>query len=331
MSSLKVSPFNNLLINLLIFITNLLSLIDFKLRTLFILFNVTLSAYLLFFYAKPTLDNYYRSPIIISNENFDAKTALNKPAVTETTPATVPARKIYSLNNPQLVKAKSFIVYDVLSGKEVYSINKDLQLPPASLVKMLSTMIFIDKIDLKEMYTVSSECMFVDGQKIGFKNQEKVSGKDLIYSSLVYSAGDSICNLYKATKSSIPELNDFAKTLGMKNSNFTNFIGLDFNGNFTTAEDILILSKKFIENSVLNEVVATKSYTLENKKFILNTNKMLFEEKRTVGIKTGTTEGANQNLVYRIKDKEKDEDFIIVILNSSDRYSDIKNILKNLN
>ena len=331
MTSLKVNPINNFLINFLIFLTNFLNLIDFKLRTLFILFNITLSAYLLFFYAKPALDNYYQVSNVEGVTINESKSSLGIAPAVETIPDTLPVRKIYTLNNPQLVKAKSFLVYDVIAGSEIYSSNKDLKLPPASLVKMLSSMLFINKIDFKEKYTVNSECMYVDGQKIGFKNQEKVSGKDLIYSSLVYSAGDSICNLYKVTKSSIPELNDYAKNLGMKNSNFTNFIGLDYTGNYTTAEDILILSRKFIENRVLNEVVATKSYSLENKKFILNTNKMLFEEKRTAGIKTGTTEGANQNLVYRLKDLEKDEDFIIVILNSSDRYADIRNILKNLN
>jgi len=183
---------------------------------------------------------------------------------------------------------------------------------------------------MEENYLTISECNFVEGQKVGYKKSEKVSGKDMIYSSLVFSGGDSICNLYKITDSNIPDFNEYAKKLGMKNSNFTNFIGLDYPGNYTTSEDLLNMTLEFIKNDKFNEIVSLKSYQMGNGKVLYNTNKMLFEGNNSVGIKTGTTVGAKENLIYRHKDIKKDLDIIIIILNSNSRYQDTKLILNSI-
>ena len=113
-------------------------------------------------------------------------------------------------------------------------------------------------------------------------------------------------------------------------SNFTNYIGLDYEDNETNAFDILSLTKEFIKNDLFNQIVKQKSYKLENGKVVYNTNKMLFENEYSVGIKTGTTGDANENLIYRYKNESKKLDLIVIILNSSDRYQDTRNIISNI-
>ena len=242
---------------------------------------------------------------------------------------TNPPEKLLKFSSPEKVLAKSYIIYDNLREREIYNKDKNLQLPPASLVKMLSSIYLAENVNLDTMVSIPANCTVVQGQKIGFKPGELVSMKDLLYSTLIFSGGDSVCAMaFRNTDYSIQGLNNKAKEIGLNNSNFTNYIGLDFEGNSTTSSDMLSLTKYFIKNNLFNEIVSLKSYKLSNGKVILNTNKALSEIEGSIGVKTGTTEGANENLIYRLKNE--DRDLIIVLLNSSDRYSDIKNILADI-
>jgi len=330
----KESILNRFLIELILLISRFLNFLDFRLRTLFVLFNVVLCSVFLMVYVKPILDteNYLNlsqdTRILLSKEE---KKENPKVIVTETMPSfTLPVINIVINTLPGNLSAKSILVYDLKNKMQIYEKDKELTLPPASLVKMVSIMYFFEKIKMEEKYLTISECNFVEGQKVGYKKSEKVSGKDMIYSSLVFSGGDSICNLYKITDSNIPDFNEYAKKLGMKNSNFTNFIGLDYPGNYTTSEDLLNMTLEFIKNDKFNEIVSLKSYQMGNGKVLYNTNKMLFEGNNSVGIKTGTTVGAKENLIYRHKDIKKDLDIIIIILNSNSRYQDTKLILNSI-
>ena len=239
---------------------------------------------------------------------------------------TNPPEKLLKFSSPEKVLAKSYIIYDNLKEKEIFSKEKDLKLPPASLVKMLSSIYLAENTNLDSIVTVPANCTVVQGQKIGFKIGEEVSIRDLLYSTLIFSGGDSVCAMaFRDSEFSIQGMNNKAKEIGLKNSNFTNYIGLDFEGNITTSSDMLVLTKYFIKNNLFNEIVKMKSYQLSNGRVVYNTNKALSEIEGSIGIKTGTTEGANENLIYRYR--VEDRDLIIVLLNSSNRYLDVRNIL----
>ncbi len=326
----KESIFNKFLIGIIILISNILNFLDFRIRTLFIVFNIVIISFVLMIYVKPQLDQEFRSDVKMVVVSNNPPPPIDKPLVIETTPPqTIPVKSI-AIDENLKVNARSYIVYDLTNQVELIQKEKELTLPPASLVKMLSVMYFYSKIDLSESYSTVSECNFVEGQKVGFKKNEKVTGKDLVNSSIVFSAGDSICNLYKITESKLEGFNDYGKSLDMKNSKFTNFIGLDYPGNFTTAEDMLAMTKEYIKNDLFSQISSLKTYKMANGKVVYNTNKMLFEDSYSVGIKTGTTFGAKENLIYRYKNPNKDMDILIIIMNSSSRYQDVKNIVSAL-
>jgi len=331
----KETFFNRLLIQLIISLSNFLNFLDFKLRNLFILLNVTVCAFLLMYYVKPMLDQSFFPEQLGSNLDIKKNIPENKvdgiPIKIETAPLkTLPEKKILIGDISSSLSARSVIVFDLNNEEILFEKDKLLTLPPASLVKMLSVMYFVKDIKPDEIYQTYSECNSVEGQKVGYKKNEKVSGKDLMYSSLVFSGGDSICNMYKITNTNIPDFNNFAQKLGMKNSIFTNFIGLDYPGNYTTSEDLLLMTREFIKNDYFNQIVLLKSYKMSNGKVLYNTNKMLFENEYAVGIKTGTTLGAKENLIYRHLDKKENLDLLLIILNSSSRYQDVKLILNSL-
>jgi D-alanyl-D-alanine carboxypeptidase len=274
---------------------------------------------------KPVLSLSETVPYNVLNSN--SKLASNE---NNAVPLTTPPREILKLSSVNIL-AKSYIVYDLKDSKIVAQKNPDLQLPPASLVKLLSVIVFTDNLNLDNYTLVPQECTQVNGQKLGLKSGEKVSVKDLLYSSLIYSAADSVCTLSRINSTrDLTFFNSYAKSIGMKNSNFTNYIGLDFEDNVTTSEDVLTMTLSFIKKDLFNNIVNLKSYQLENGRTIYNTNKMLFENQYSVGIKTGTTGEANENLIYRYKNDDLKRDILVVLLNSSDRYQDTRNIISNL-
>lgn len=323
------------IVNLIGFFLRLVSKIDFEIRPALIGFLIVIGVLNLVKLSQYSLDEImsfsrtrplssYLNSIPINALSFEA--APNKK--NEIFVPTVP-EKVLKLSQPEKILARSFIVYDNSKQREIYSKDKNLQLPPASLVKMLSVLYLTKNSDLNEIVTVPSNCTLVQGQKVGFKVNEKVTLKDLLYSTLIFSGGDSVCAMaFRNTSYSIQGLNDSAKSIGMRNSNFTNYIGLDFEGNSTTAEDMMSLTLEFIKRDLFNQIVSYKDYKLENGKQVFNTNKALTQIPGTIGIKTGTTEGANENLIYRYK--ENDKDLIIILLNSSSRYNDVSNILSNI-
>jgi D-alanyl-D-alanine carboxypeptidase len=318
----------------------LINILNFELKwMLFILFTFSLT--LTFWNFKDTsLDDFMkmtrRKPVlslaetipesIIKTGNSEAKLVLSETNLI----TTEPAERVLKLK-PLNLYAKSYLIFDLKNNKELISKDKNLQLAPASLVKVLSVMYLTKDLNFSDVYEMTLECTLVNGQKVGFKVGEKISVKDLVYSSLIFSGADSICLLSRTKDNlNIEGMNQFAKSLGMRNSNFTNFIGLDFANNYTTSEDMVIMTQDFLKKEIFSEIVKMKSYKLQNGRVIYNTNKMLFSDKFSAGVKTGTTDGANENLIYRFTDKSRDIDLIFIILNSGDRYADTKQIINGL-
>lgn len=325
-------------LNSILFGIKILNVIDIPFRIILLVIFTSSFSYLLWNLRDKNINDLMfmtrRKPVQSLNSTvpFNILNASNKSLISAPSEVmeTLPEKKVLKLRDTTIL-AKSYIVFDNKNEKIISKKNENLKLPPASLVKLLSVAVFTKDLNLDTYVNVPAECTFVNGQKLGFKSQEKVSVKDLLYSSLIYSAADSVCTLSKINSNlNLEYFNDFAKKIGMSNSNFTNYIGLDFEDNETTSLDILSLTRHFIKNDLFNQIVRLKTYKLENGKVIYNTNKMLFENIYSVGIKTGTTGEANENLIYRYKNDSKDMDLIVIILNSSDRYQDTRNIISNI-
>jgi D-alanyl-D-alanine carboxypeptidase (penicillin-binding protein 5/6) len=128
-------------------------------------------------------------------------------------------------------------------------------------------------------------------------------------------------------------MNEKAKNLGMKKTSFSNPVGLDADGNqvhYSTAKDLYKLASASTSNPLIKDIVSKRYYYIETEdqkftKYITNTNKLLSEIPHTTGIKTGTTAGAGEVLIYEYEADGKD--LIIVVMGSSDRFYDTRALL----
>lgn len=241
----------------------------------------------------------------------------------------------YKLQSEPNITAVSAGVYDVKTGKILYSRNIDERLAPASTTKLMTALVALDTYSESDAVKIPYFCTNLDSTKAGFPADAKFKAYDLINSMLVGSLGDAACTLATSKLSYsdfLAKMNEKALSLGMENTNFVNPIGLDgYKGvHYSTVSDLYRLALFSIQNDVVREAVKSQEYTIKSVSSdytyrAFNTNRLLWEIPGTFGIKTGTTIGAGEVLIYGWGDSERE--LIIVVMGSKDRFTDTKSLL----
>ncbi len=240
-------------------------------------------------------------------------------------------KKLY-IDEPPEITAKAFAVENMKTGERIYGKNTDQKLPPASITKIMTALVTLDRYNLNKAVPVPKECTTVEGSKAGFKPYDVFTIEDLLYAMLVKSSADAACTLASIDghETFLIAMNQKAKALGMNDTHFQNEIGLDSpDAQLSTVDDINKMVKAALKYKIFQIIVGTQSKTItalnsKNKYVLHNTNDLL-SLPGTVGIKTGYTEKAGQCLAYLYENK--DEEILITVLGSQDRFKDTKALL----
>ncbi len=253
----------------------------------------------------------------------------------------LPVLKKYE-NAPELT-AESILALDVNSGVVLYQKNPDELLFPASTTKMLTALTALDYYNLDDLVTIKG--INVQGQKMKLQEGEQISVRDLIQGLLIYSANDAaeaLAQKYCVEQQEetlepqcgrdlfIKAMNIKAKSINMDSTHFVNPTGLDNEGHLTTARDLSRLAIEGMKNPLFREIVGTKETTVISidgniRHKLTNLNQLLGEVTGVLGIKTGWTENAKENLVT-FMDRDNN-DIVIVLLKSDDRFGETKQII----
>ncbi|MFI5241069.1 MAG: D-alanyl-D-alanine carboxypeptidase family protein [Microgenomates group bacterium] len=228
------------------------------------------------------------------------------------------------------LSAQAVLAVDLDSGISLYEKNPDNQLLPASTTKIVTALVSLDAYPLDSVIKVGS--VRVEGQKMGLFMGEEMKVEDLLYGLLVYSANDAaevLAQNYPGGRPAfINAMNAKAKELSMTNSNFLNPAGLD--GNTTTARDLIRVSEVAMRDPEFAKIVSTKQIIVKDvtgKKIhrLTNINELLGVIPGVIGVKTGWTENARENLVtYVERDNKK---VVMVVLGSQDRFGETKELI----
>ena len=235
---------------------------------------------------------------------------------------------------PPIISAKAYLIMDVKTDTVLFSNNSDMQLPPASLTKIMTAIVAMEEYSLSKSVVVPERCVGLDGTSIGFKTNEVFTLEDMLYGLLVKSGADAACAIANISSEAdfLAKMNEKAKEIGLQNTVFQNEIGFDAKNNqLTSVEDIRKLSLYALKISTFRKIVGTKNAVIKNlntvqKYSFQNTNDLLFTIPGTVGIKTGLTEKAGQCLSYLYQNR--DREILIIILGSQDRFQDTKALLE---
>lgn len=178
---------------------------------------------------------------------------------------------VCALEYPEL-KSYSVYVYDKTDDNVLYEKNSNEIKSIASLTKIVTTYVAINKIDnLDQSVTITREIMnSVDpvASRAGLKVGDVVTYRDLLYASILPSGADATNALAILLSGSIDafvnEMNDFVSNFNLENTHFVNVTGLDEDNHYSTANEIGVILSYVLDNELFREVFTTKEYTLSN-------------------------------------------------------------------
>ena len=168
------------------------------------------------------------------------------------------------------IAAVGGIVMDVQSGTVLYEKNINERLYPASITKIMTTLVALENSSLDEEVTFSQNAVqLIEGQgasNIEIVPGEKLSMKDSLYAIMLMSANE-VCNgvaehVAGTIKKFTKMMNKKAKELGCTGTHFNNTNGLWEENHYTTVHDMALISRAAYQNETFAEITGTKWYKL---------------------------------------------------------------------
>ncbi|HAS80529.1 MAG: Serine-type D-Ala-D-Ala carboxypeptidase [Candidatus Nomurabacteria bacterium GW2011_GWE1_32_28] len=235
-----------------------------------------------------------------------------------------------------LIEAEAVSVYDVTISRKIYSKNDETKMPIASIAKIMTVVSALNNSKSSDLVSITLDAIRQEGD-YQFFVYEKFNIIDLAKFTLIGSSNDGAYAFAENKTNFLEKINEKAKKIGMDNTLFFNFTGLDINettpGVFSSASDVNIMaiyaSKAYPEvfsKSILPEIsIKSKNGFNHN---IKNTNIILDKIPNILFSKTGFTELAKGNLVIIYKNKHG-HDIAITVLGSSidGRFTDMEKII----
>ena len=242
------------------------------------------------------------------------------------------------------VSAASFILYDANSGAILLGKDYDVQKEPASMTKVMTVLLAMERLDQSEMVTITEEmaeamdAITPDYVKLGLQEGEVISVKDLVYSAVLKSANDAslVLGMYMAgTEAQFCELmNAKASEIGCTNTHFSSAFGLSTPDNVTTPYDMALILNEAVNNTSYTEIAKTLNYTIDatnkysSERELNNGNKFVstttYGYEPYIGGKTGFTNTAGYTICAAAK--RNNRTLIGCIFNADDpdiRYGDL--------
>ena len=221
-----------------------------------------------------------------------------------------------------------------VDSREVWARNADAPLPPASLTKMMTALLVLERADLRSVVTVSREASRETGTRLGLAPGDRMPVIDLLAAMLIGSANDACHALADhvagSEKRFVDRMNARAREMGLSGTRFANACGHDARGMHSTARDLARLAETAMGNPVFAKMAgledgwistadAGKKFSLENK------NLLIGRYRGAKGVKTGFTGRAGKCLAaFAERDGKR---VLLILLNAPDRWWKAEEIL----
>ena len=221
--------------------------------------------------------------------------------------------------------AKQVIIYDHEADEVLFEKNSDDLMKPASMAKVMTAYIVFDRIkdnslNMLDTFLVSDKAWRMGGSRSFLELNSNVSIKDLLLGLIVQSGNDAAVVLAEGISGDeeafAREMNSYAKIMGMTNTYFTNSTGWPHPDLQTSSRDLIILTKKIIEDfPTLYKLFEEKIFTYNNIKQS-NRNPLLYTMNGADGLKTGHTNESGYGLIGSVKRNDRRVTIVINGLNS---------------
>ncbi|MGQ0670192.1 MAG: D-alanyl-D-alanine carboxypeptidase family protein [Actinomycetota bacterium] len=207
-----------------------------------------------------------------------------------------------SLRAPE-TGAASAVLADLRSGQILFVDNPDLRRPVASLTKIMTALVVLERTDMKDVVTVSNEAapsgVSRGLSELGLRVGEQISVRELSYALLLQSANDAADALAEHVSGSVEafvgDMNAQAAWLGLADTRFLSPGGLDDRG-YSTARDLVTLTQAAYRHAGFARIVGTQFHEIPSPtgepRLVQNRNVLLWLYPGAIGVKTGFTSAA---------------------------------------
>lgn len=224
--------------------------------------------------------------------------------------------------------SESAILIDEASGKVLYEKNPDAKLPMASMTKIMSMLLIMEKIEsgaLKydDKVIISKNASGMGGSQVFLQEGEEYKVEALLKCISVSSANDAVVAMAEKISGSVESfvnlMNEKAKELGLANTKFANPHGLDAENHYSSARDMSKLAQELLKHKdILKFTSIYEDYLTKpdgSQVWLVNTNRLVRFYDGVDGLKTGYTTEAGYCLTATAK--KNDLRLISVVMKSS--------------
>ena len=233
------------------------------------------------------------------------------------------------------VAAPSFVAVDAVSGQVLAARGEAQRRPIASLTKVMTGLVAIERGDLLTKVRVTAEAVNVEDYREGLVAGRRYKRITLLRSALMVSGNDSATALAidgggGSLQRFYDLMNERARAAGLTSTTYASASGLNDVTNLSTALDQAKLARIALRNQTFAAIVSTKRFATKwaaptRRKVWVNHNRMLLWTPGTYGVKTGWTTRAGGCLI--VAQRRGDRAVIGVLLASPSVWSDMERLL----
>ena len=265
--------------------------------------------------------------LLISVETLTPSIALAKSV--EVQPAHVRTEIIPHQFPPwRVAPAHGILLKELNSGRVLYEHDAGKRMSPASLTKIMSALVILERGQLDDLVTISPNAARAHKTHLRVKAGQVFRLEDLLKAMLIVSANDACLAAVEHVGGDEAQFVDFmnakAEELGLADTHFSNGCGFDNPDHYSTAEDLATLSLMALDQPIFRQLVREERAIITpvsgHRAYVLhNTNRLLGRIPGVEGIKTGFTSKAGRCLIAKVS--QNGSDLLLVILNSQRRWN----------
>jgi serine-type D-Ala-D-Ala carboxypeptidase (penicillin-binding protein 5/6) len=199
---------------------------------------------------------------------------------------------------PPPVAGRAVLVANGQTGELLYARNEDRRLPMASITKLMTALVTLERARAADVVTVSRQAPSVGESSIFLQPGERLPVRDLLAAALIQSANDAAFALAAhvgggSVARFVRLMNEEAVELGLEDTHYARPDGLDIPNHYSTAEDSFELARLAMEEPLVRRLVRRRGARITGGRSLRNTNDLLARFPGLFGVKTGHTDLAD--------------------------------------
>ena len=237
-----------------------------------------------------------------------------------------------------IIKADSAILIEATTGRVIYEKNADEKRPPASMTKMMTSILCLENIIKRTPVSISESAVYTEDNTFEWQVGDIIMADELNLGMMLVSDNGGAVAIAQAVAGSVDEfavlMNEKAAQLGCTNTHFANPNGLPNSNHYSTARDMSRIAMYCMQNYDFRDIVSMKKAVIHWMSPATKwteaetTNDLIGVYDGANGIKTGWTNAAGGCLAASAK--RGNVELIAIIMHSTDvytRFDDAKKLL----